>query len=305
MIQISNLEKRLLLISVYAAIGFSVLGIVIGLLVNSQFIFFDGIYSLISVALSGLSLLAAKYIGKNDWKRFPFGKDVIEPIVIIIKYTIIFLLVVASLIVAMISLFQGGRDVAIGVALIYSLVGTVGCFLTYLYFKKHTGKTQSGFLTAESNQWLIDTFVSAGVLIAFIVASILQNISSLAYIVPYVDPVMVIIISLYFMKLPIKGIKASLREVLSMAPKKELRQEVEQVMVNIEKEYNLAESFIRVSKTSKTLWIEVDFVVDNNSKIKTITDQDKVREEIKQNLSKINYEKWLTISFTSDRKWAL
>ena len=89
MSQISDLEKKLLLVSIYIALAFSVLGILVGLLVNSQVIFFDGIYSMISVTLTGLSLLAAKYMGKTDWNRFPFGKDILEPIVLIIKYTII------------------------------------------------------------------------------------------------------------------------------------------------------------------------------------------------------------------------
>ena len=305
MSQISDLEKKLLLVSIYIALAFSILGILVGLLVNSQVIFFDGIYSMISVTLTGLSLLAAKYMGKTDWNRFPFGKDIIEPIVLIVKYTIILVLIVISLIVAILSLFHGGRDVAIGPALTYSLIGSAGCFLTYFYFKIHAGKIQSGFIVAESNQWLMDTLVSVGVLIAFLIGSMLQNISSLVYIVPYIDPAMVIIISLYFMNVPIKGIKSSVREILSMAPKKELRQEVEQVICSIEKEYYLAESFIRISKISNTLWIEVDFVVNSESKVSTISDQDRVREKIKQKLSKINYEKWLTISFTSDRKWAL
>jgi predicted Co/Zn/Cd cation transporter (cation efflux family) len=37
----------------------------------------------------------------------------------------------------------------------------------------------------------------------------------------------------------------------------------------------------------------------------TLSDQDKIREEILSRMQPISLKKWLNIAFTNDRKWAL
>lgn len=305
MININEVERKLIVYSVYAATFFSLSGIIVGFLAKSQIILFDGIYSLISVALSLLSLAAAKFMSKSDWKHFPFGKTEIEPLVIIFKYTIILILVVVSFTGAFISLFYGGRNVQLDIAFIYSLVGTVGCYGFYSLINKRSRNVKSGLLDAEANQWLMDTLVSGAVFFAFLIAIIFSRIPLLTPLVAYLDPAMVMIVSIYFIRLPVKEITCSIKEILSMSPEKEVRLKLEIIVMDIQDRYKLKESFLRVTKGRKILWLEIDFVVDKNSSVKTIDDQDKVREEILKQLNAFKCEKWLSISFTKDRKWAL
>lgn len=302
---INKIERNLLVYSVYAAAVFSISGVIIGFLVKSQIILFDGIYSLISVALSLLSLAAAKFMSKNDWKQFPFGKTEIEPLVIIFKYTIILILVVVSFSGAFISLFRGGRNVQVDIAFIYSIIGTIGCYGLYTLLRKKSKDIHSGLLEAEANQWLMDTLVSTAVLIAFFIAVIFKRIPFLVPVVAYLDPVMVMLVSFYFIRLPLMEITNSIKEILSMSPDKEVKLKLQSIIKDIEDRYNLRESFLRVTKGRKILWLEIDFVVDTNSNVKTIDDQDKVREEIFRELNTFKCDKWLTVSFTKDRKWAI
>lgn len=102
-------EKGILTISVYSAVVFSVAGVLLGILSMSQMILFDGLYSFISVVLSLLSLGAAQYIRKNDFQRFPFGKEIIEPIVLIVKYTVILVLCSGAFISAAVSFIHRGK----------------------------------------------------------------------------------------------------------------------------------------------------------------------------------------------------
>ncbi|PYZ92203.1 cation transporter [Salipaludibacillus keqinensis] len=305
MVQKLNKDKKVLMASVYAAIAFSVAGIVLGTLFQSQMILFDGLYSLISVALSLLSLTAATFMSKNDWRRFPFGKDMIEPLVITFKYAIILILVIGSLIMAIVSIFQGGRDVAVGAALIYAATSTFACLVIYRYLNKHASQSKTGFISAESNQWLMDTLVSAGVLVGFVLAAILQYIPSMQALVPYIDPLMVVIVSIYFIKVPLIEIRHSMREVLEMTPEEELTRKIETVIYDVESKYDMQETILRISKVGRTLSIEVDFIVKKTSKVQSISDQDHIREEISTKIHHIDYTKWLTVSFTNDRKWAV
>lgn len=298
-------EHKVLKISLYGAVLFSLMGVALGVVSESQIIVFDGLYSMISVLLSGISIATVKFKNKRDVKRYPFGKDTVEPLVIILKYSVILLLVSVSFASAVKSAFSGGREIEIGMALIYSVISTFGCYAFYRYIKLYSIKKGSGLISAESNQWLMDTLVSGGVFFGFIIAYLLGKVSSLSWITPYIDPAMVIVISVYFVKVPVAEIRKSMRELLDMAPEDDLGKNVEKMVNEIEVKYDMEETFLRVSVVSTTLWVEVDFVVGENSSIETIEDQDEIREEIDMGINKLGYDKWLTVSFTNDRKWAI
>ncbi|SES15819.1 cation diffusion facilitator family transporter [Salisediminibacterium halotolerans] len=300
-----KIERNVLAMSVIGAVAFSFAGIFLGILSGSHIVLFDGLYSMIIVALSYLSLAAAVFMGKNDEERFPFGKNMVEPLVILFKYSVILLLVILSLLSAVHAVFTGGRDVAVGIALLYAALGTAACYGYYLYLNKHAKKTASGLIKAEANQWLMDTLITAGVLAGFILASVFQYIPALNPWVPYVDPVMLILVSVYFLKYPVREMRTALKEVLEMKPDKQITSHIDTFVAEAEERFKLAESFVRVTKIGRTLWVEIDFVVQPDSKVQTVKDQDRVREMLNNKLLNEDSKLWLTIAFTSDRKWAL
>lgn len=300
-----KIERNVLLISVYGGVVFSVAGILLGLIIGSQIILFDGLYSLISLGLSLLSLFAARYMETADWKNYPFGKDKIEPLVVLIKYFVILLLVVASLLAALVSFFTGGRDIAVGSALSYSFVATAVSGITTMYLRDQSNKSTSGLVKAETNQWYMDTLISIGVLFGFTLSFIFSHISSLQWTVPYLDPAMVILVSVYFIKVPVTEMGASIREVLDMKPKGVIPDQIVKYMEYITERNGFEACFVRVSKVGKTLWVETDFVVGHTKAVETLAEQDQIRQEIELFLDQYEHQKWLTISFMKDRKWAL
>lgn len=115
----SKNENRILTISALLASGFAAGGMVLGLLVGSIVIVFDGVYSLVSLLLTLLSLAASSYISKPSKSVFPFGKAVLEPIVIAIKAAVILVVVCFSLYSAISALMTGGREVDTSIATIF------------------------------------------------------------------------------------------------------------------------------------------------------------------------------------------
>ncbi|UTR16495.1 cation transporter [Salipaludibacillus sp. LMS25] len=295
------LEKKLLTLSVIGALGFALIGIVWGIISSSQMIFFDGIYSFISVILSMFSLFMAQFITKSDTKRFPYGKEVLEPIAIIVKYTVILILCIIAVVSAIQAILSGGRDISLGFALLYSFISTIGCWLVYVLLNKR--KAASGFIMAEANQWKMDTLLSAAVLLGFLIAYFISYTPYAAFI-SYVDPLMVLLVMGYFLKVPIVEMLKAFREVLDMAPSQFIQKNLKEVTDNIQTHYQIDESILRISKAGNMLFIEIDFILNKESKIKTVADQDKVREEISEQTKNLNYKKWLTVSFTNNKKWA-
>ncbi|WP_052144530.1 cation diffusion facilitator family transporter [Halalkalibacter okhensis] len=294
-------EKNLLKISVFVALFFAIFGVIWGSLVSSQIIFFDGLYSLVSVILSLLSLLVAQFIKKGDKMSFPYGKEMLEPVVIIIKYAVILLLCIITLITAIVSLLSGGQETSVGQALIFAFVNTIGCVGVFILLTKNKG--ESGFVQAEANQWKMDTLISGAVLIGFITA-LLISFTPFKYLVPYVDPVMVLIVVGYFLKTPIVEITKTFREVLEMSADQSIEAKIKKVITPIESKYQISESILRIAKVGNKLFIDIDFILGPQSKMVTIADQDKIREEIIQHTKDLVYKKWLTVSFTNDKKWA-
>ncbi|MFC4736982.1 cation diffusion facilitator family transporter [Bacillus daqingensis] len=298
-------EKKILWMSVAAAILFSGAGIVLGMLFQSQMILFDGLYSLISVALSYVSLMAAAFMAKSDWKRYPFGKDIVEPLVVLFKYTVILILIAGSAAASVTALFQGGRDMQVGPAFAYSFVGLLACGAVTMYLQKRAKRSESALLKAESNQWLMDTLVSTGVFAGFLVAFVLDLFQWFPAVIPYVDPLMVLLVSLYFLKFPLKEMRAALKEVLEMSPDGAVRSRMEETLKELADEYGVEESFLRMTKVGRTIWVEIDIVAPETSPLNSLTKQDEMRSKLSSVLTGAAPKKWLTVSFMADRHWAL
>ncbi|EGT3616663.1 cation transporter [Clostridium perfringens] len=267
-------------------------------------ILFDGLYSLGSVILSILAVLGSIYISKKDYEKYPFGKRMVEPLIVIIKSLAILIMCMYSLTGAVKDLLSGGNEVGYGYALIYAIISTLGCGIAYIFLKRKGKTTNSSLLTIESNQWLMDTLLSMGVLIGFLIANILQY-TELVWFTKYLDPLMVIMCSSIFVKMPVKTFIGGLKELLEFKADDSITSEISQLVKGIEEEYRFEEAITRVSKAGRDLRIEIDFIYNEESNIKALDEMDTLREKIFSSLSHIAYEKWLNVSFTKDKKWAI
>ncbi|EJT6663158.1 cation transporter [Clostridium perfringens] len=267
-------------------------------------ILFDGMYSLGGVILSLLSLMGSIYINKKDYEKYPFGKKMIEPLIVIIKSLAIFIMCIYSLTGSIKDLINGGNEVQYGYALIYALISTLGCGIAYFFLKKKGKAINSSLVNIESSQWLMDTLLSLGVLVGFLIANIIKH-TEFIWFNRYLDPLMVIICSSVFIKMPIKSFGDGLKELLEFKADDSITLEIDKLVEGIEREYNFEDTITRVSKTGNDLRIEIDFIYNEESNIKVLDEMDGVREKIFNSLSHINYEKWLNVSFTKDKKWAI
>jgi predicted Co/Zn/Cd cation transporter (cation efflux family) len=116
---------------------------------------------------------------------------------------------------------NGGREIAVGSAVGYAVVATLGGLAVGLVLRRAT-RDGSDLVRAEAAEWLGDTLLSVGVLIGFLVAYALLA-AGRGDLAAYVDPVIVTLVSLAFLWAPIKLIACSLREILSMAPEADVR----------------------------------------------------------------------------------
>ncbi len=301
----NNLTQKSLIFSAVFALLFAFTGFVIGFLVDSQMILFDGMYSLISFALSIMSVFALRFKNKAKPKRYPFGASNIESIVIIFKFSIILMLVIVSMVHATNTIVQGGNAPDFGVGVFYALISTVICIAISILLKKVAHNKQSALVLAEANQWVFDSVTSLTVFVSFLVARAMIQFDVLTQFVGYIDPLLVVVLGLYLMKTPIVSIKKQIHYILEVAPNEIIMKHLNTIVKDIEKKYNMKESFVRATAGNGSLFLEIDFVVSNSQNQFTISQQDIVREEISNRIKQLPHDKWITVAFTNDRKWAV
>ena len=267
-------------------------------------IIFDGLYSFISLALTMLSLYINNFIAKKELDKYPFGKYILEPLVRSFKSLIIGGMCLYSLIGAIQDVVHGGNTVEYGSALIYSIVSVIGCGGVYIFMKKKGDKISSELIKVEASQWLMDTLLSIGVLVGFVIAMILRN-TRFSGLNVYIDPMMVIMVSVVFIKMPVQSFINAFKEILCVKADDEINDDIYLIVKEIEKEYKFEDSISRVSKIGGELRIEIDFIYNEESKLKDLDQMDCVREKVYDAIKHIDYNKWLNVSFTGDKKWAI
>ena len=124
--------------------------------------------------------------------------------------------------------------------------------------KEKSKNLQSGLVDAESKQWFMDSVLSLAVTLGFALA-ILLGASPWAQYASYADPVMMLLVSFYFFKVPWLMFKEALRELLMMSPEDQLLNcTVREQISFINNRYQSGFALVGVSKVGRDLMIRLE-----------------------------------------------
>ena len=118
-------EQALLKQSTILMFAVAIAGIVTGVISGAQSILFDGFFSLIATAIKVLMLITAKLIAKKSNERFQFGYWHLEPMVLLIEGSFLLLIAIYAFLNGVFGIINGGREVELGLVIIYAAVFTV------------------------------------------------------------------------------------------------------------------------------------------------------------------------------------
>jgi cation diffusion facilitator family transporter len=296
-------ERKLIKLSIATGSALTIWAIVVGIIGDSKSIIFDALFSMVGLSLSGVSLLVNNFVRKPDDDNLPFGRSQFEPFAITVQSSVIIFLCLYSLATSVIDIMDGGKAVEFGIALPYLVCSIVVCFLLWLFFKNKAAQLKSEYVRIESTEWQLDALLSFGVLGGLSLGYFLKG-TSLAYIIPYLDPAMVVIISILFLRIPAKTFWKNVRELLQFAPDDEVEERIHEASEQLAEKYNFTDSLVRVAKTGSSYTIEIDFLLPKHLSNMKVVDLDGIRQELYDQI-KGDYKMWLTISFTTERKWMI
>ena len=247
--------------------------------------------------ISALSLFTSITIKKPNRESFPFGKYIFQPLTIVFNSSILLLLCILSLISSIYAIMQGGRNINANIGLFYGIFSFVGCGV--ICFLLSRNRKKSDLIYAEMLQWLLDTFVSFGLVLGFILMFILKY-TKFDWLIPYIDPFLVLIAGIILIVMPIRLLYKNGKEIISMSASEEVQYDIYNIVKKKNIEYNIRDEDIRISKMGQVIYIDLQNIVDRNSYIQTIEQADVYRNEIIEEINQnfINFDKWLNISFT-------
>ena len=264
-------EQALLKQSTLLMLAVSIAGIVTGFVSGSQSILFDGFFSLIATFIKVLMLITAKLIAIYAFLNGVFG------------------------------IINGGRDIELGLVIVYAAVFTVVEFAYFFYVRQRNRKLKSSLIQFDNISWLVDAMLSVGLLISFLAALLLKSQGYGEWAV-YVDPLILIVLALTMLPPALKILGPALRDVLGIAPDT-LDEQVRQVMEVAKVEHGFDDYVSYVQKHGRARFIEIHVVLPADYQLRDVAQLDALREQISAQLGEPDAARWLTISFTGDKKW--
>ncbi|ATL92225.1 cation diffusion facilitator family transporter [Aeromonas sobria] len=293
-------EKQALTLSLFGSIGFAIFGIGYGLLVGSHAIMLDGLFSLFSMGMTGLGLITAYLVTRPSDARFQYGYAHFEPIANVINGVIILLLCLGALYSGITTLLAGGRDIDLGHALICAAISTFLCSLFYLVEARLAKQFNSELVRVDSEEWLVDTILSATLLVGFLVAMGLDTIGYGQYN-RYIDPVLVSLLALCATLIPIKVLSRNLREVLKIAPKGDVPRQVEREIEALRQRHGI-ECYSHLAKSGRRFDLELNILIAPDQEW-SVDRQDALRHELWSRLGDTLGDAWLSVCFTREKRW--
>lgn len=297
-------EQNILAFSACGALFFALLALTWGVLAGSQMIMFDGVYSFISLVLTGLYFYAARSIAMGSDEKFPFGRAQIEPLVIVVQSVVLLVICAKAFSSAVITLFSGGREIDNLSGMGYAAIGVTGCFISWYYIMRVGEKKapQSELIRTQGAQWLMDTLLSLAVLIGFFIGYLIQR-AGYGYYARYIDSLMVIIAVLFFIRGPIVSFIDGIRGMLIMAPEKTAYSVSKEAMKEIAQQRGFDDVILRVGKAGRQLVYEVSFVTKDPQSSCSIGEMDAIHRQAESRLRELSGSPLrLCVSFVHDRR---
>ena len=226
----------------------------------------------------------------------------LEPLVLGVNGILLIGASIYAFINAIDSILLGGREIIFSYAIIITAISIVVEITLGVFIRKANKDINSEFLKLDSISWLISASMSFAYLIAFGFGYFVKD-GELSWITPFIDPFILIFVSILVIPMPFKTVKQALADILLVTPSS-LKNHVDIVAKNIVNKYGFDSFRAYVARVGRGRQIELYFIVPKSWPAKRLEEWDMLRDEIEKDLGKEDPNLWLTIVFTTDFEWA-
>lgn len=268
--------KSAMSVSLYGNLVFVVIELVMALVTGSQAVLLDAVYDGVEFCMLLPSIFLIPLLYKPSNEDHPFGYMQIETIFVVVK-GITMTAVTFGLIFNNINLMlHGGHIVSFHTVAGFELFACIlGIIVTiYLYYKNK--QMESPLINMEMQGWKIDSFISLGMTVAFLLP-ILIPFGWFQHVVPYLDQLITIVLSLVMIPTPIHTVITGIRDLMLIPPEEETVEDIKETVEPIIGIYGHKNLYYDIVRTGRKLWISVYISFEKDivslSKFKQLQDQ--------------------------------
>ncbi len=259
----------------------------------------DGFFNFVSFVMSLVTLHVSNLLRISYDRRFQYGFMPFEPFVNVVKGLIILVVCGFALVSSIDALIDGGRELSPGIAVIYSVIATSGCIIVFLIQKQYARKVASPLLALDIATWKISGFISSAVAVGFGGAYLLSR-TEYSWIVPYIDPAMVIILILVMIRLPLSALREGIGDLLLGAPPGEMQAGIKEKVSAVLSGFPMERHSVRMVKVGRHIFVSVNVLLPHGSQISSMADFDGIRQRIDRELTGLHPEIIADTLFTGD-----
>lgn len=274
-----QLEKRILLLSLFSGLFFVIAELVYAVYSHSQSTLTDALYDFSEMVFIVLLLFLTPLFHQPVSEKHPYGFFQLESFFLLIK-NIMLISVTASVLTGVVEkLLSGGNNINKAQVALFQLVLGLISFMILMIMKYMSRKITSPTVSTEIFGWKVDVAYSLGMSLAFFVAVKLQD-TSLAFLSPYFDQIIAIIIMIFMIPETIRRLVETFRELFLFSPGQDTVNRIKEVADEIMAKYSFIPVFYDIARTGRKLWVSVYFKVESETiPTKNILEADKMLNE--------------------------
>ncbi len=259
-----GLEVSVLKISTVLTIIYGIIGVTIAILCDSMTLMLDGMYGIVDIIVSLLSIVVVRKIRLPPNERFHFGYAKYEPFMTAVDGILIVTICAATIFSSIQDMIHPEPMDNVHLAIIYSFISFFICTGFGLYMKRVGKRCNSTILPADAQLWIIEGVVSLGVFVAFGISEYVSRTYWKGY-ADYVDPVLCIILAIFLLAKPIIIIRDSFYDLLDASPYQSLKDEIMKVARACAEEHRLQGiKSVKLRKAGRKLFVIVHFLADKS-----------------------------------------
>lgn len=259
-----KIEKRAMNFSFAGSLAFVIAELVSFLMTGSHTILMDFLFDGVDMVLIGPFLLLIPLLYKPVTERHPYGYSQFESLFIVIKYGILLLICIFTIVQNIQLILSGGHDINVEDVALFEVIVMVGCLAVYLILRYYSNRYASDIIRAELYLWRLDVVSSCGIAVAFFVASFLRK-TSLSYLTPYVDPIVAIGLTLILLVEPCQQIVKNMKELLLFSAPSEVTEKVRKIAQEELDKFSCEITFLEVIQTGRKTWVEIYINSDSDT----------------------------------------
>lgn len=268
--------------SFVAGLAFALAELIFAIYSHSQSALTDAVYDASELVFIALLLFLTPLFHKPVSEKHPYGYFQVESIFLIVKGVMMLSVTLGVGVEVIESALSGGNPVDDLQVSLFQLCLGVASVVIYVIMRGVNKNSSSPTVEAELMGWRLDIGYSLGMSLAFFASSFLVK-TPLAFIAPYFDQIIAVLVMVFMLPESVKMLWSSVRDIFLFSPDEELVEQIKQICTESMENYAFSPVFFDITRTGRHLWVAVYFKV--SSATLAVKQLKKATEEVNQKIS--------------------